>query len=219
MVRRYEGAHSTVRNVLPAKIGENVDIAMAAVTARMENPQRARENSSAEPAPAPVTATFVDPVEHGINTAETRAEEDDAESHRKNSNARMVVTRKQSAEREKEEQQAQMLDPGLCEQLQVIDRLQHANTVSLDDVLPEDVRQIAKIQWFWRREILAHSELSFEVFEHCAWDGEFSWGISIDALSSRVWHDVIAVDEADLCFRGSFDSKRVRDVSEVFKGF
>lgn len=94
---------------------------MAVVTARMGNPQRARENSSVERALAPVTATVTDPVEHWINTAETRAEVRDAELHRNNANVSMVLTRSHSAEPENEAEQAQMSGPDPREQLQMND--------------------------------------------------------------------------------------------------
>lgn len=50
------------QNVAPANICGYVDIVMAAVTAQMEASRRAREKSNVEQAPAPVTATVVDPV-------------------------------------------------------------------------------------------------------------------------------------------------------------
>lgn len=94
---------------------------MAAVTARIDKPQRAHGKSSVERAPSTVTATFVDQVEPGIYTSQTSAEELDAELHRNNSNAGIVLIRRQSAERQNEAQQAKTLDLDRREQLKVID--------------------------------------------------------------------------------------------------
>lgn len=121
-------------------MGEYVDTVMAAVTARMEGPRRAHENINMERAPVPVTATFVHPVDQGVNTTETCATERDAESHRSNANGNTVLNWSQWAERKIKTKYAQMSDPGQRDQLQVIDGVYHAVPISFDDVLEEEFR-------------------------------------------------------------------------------
>lgn len=87
-----------------------------------------------------------------------------------------------------------------------------------EDFLLDDYRIIATIPWFSRRAVLADVESGFAALEHYEWDEEFFWGVRVDALSSRVWRDVFAVDEAYLSLRGSFYNKLIQFVSEVFKG-
>lgn len=69
---------------------------------------------------------------------------------------------------------------------------------SYDDVLPEDTKSIAEIPWFRRQAILAEANNYFAALEHYTWDRELFWGIIMDALSSRVWYNLIAVDYTDL---------------------
>lgn len=192
---------------------------MTAVTEQMDNPQRGLENIRVERAPAHVTTTVGDTVLSGINTVESGIEQPDTEWHRNESNVVMVLTLSQSAERDNEVQQEQTWNLDPREQLQVINGVKYASLVSFDDFPSEDYRRMATLLWFSHWAVLADDESGFTVLEHYAWDGEFFWGVIVDALSPRVWRDVIVVDEADLSFRCLIDMKRVRQVGEVFKGF
>lgn len=48
-------------------------------------------------------------------------------------------------------------------------------------------------------------------------DGEFFGCLPVDALYSVGWRDVISLDDVVLSFRGSFETKRVRHVSDLFR--
>lgn len=139
-------------------MGEDVCAVIAAFTAPMEGSRRACENGNVERAPAPVTTTVVHPVEPGVNTTETHAEERDTESHHNNSTPNMDLTGSHCAKRENETQKTQMSDLHPREKLQVIDGVQHADPISVCDILPEIFRRIASIPWFSCSEILADRE-------------------------------------------------------------
>lgn len=46
--------------------------------------------------------------------------------------------------------------------------------------------------------MLAEEANEFEMLKRYAWDGEFFWGIAVDALYLRIWRAEIAVDDIDL---------------------
>lgn len=56
----------------------------------------------------------------------------------------------------------------------------------------------------------------FVALKRYTWNAKLFGGVSVYALSSVVWSDVIAVHDFDLSFCGSFDSKSIRHVSDVF---
>lgn len=208
-----------VRNTWPENVGQYVDLVMTSLTAQMENPRRPRGNSGVGRALQPVITTVDVPVAFGINMVGSRTEEHDRASHRNGSSADMVLTGSPSAKHDNETQQVQMSASDPREQLQVIKGVHYAAPISFDDILPEEYRRIPTIPWLshWAA-VLTDAESRFAVLEHYAWVGEFFGGASVDALSLQVCLDIITVYEADLSFQGWFDSKRVRHVSEDFKG-
>lgn len=51
-----------------------------------------------------------------------------------------------------------------------------------------------------------------------SWDGKFFSVITMDALSSRMWRDALAVDEVDLQNGGALEARRVRKIKNICKG-
>ena len=94
----------------------------------------------------------------------------------------------------------------------------YAAPSSFDGVQPKDTKAIATIPWFSTTAVRAGADDDYAQLVLYAWDGLFYWGVESEALSSRVWRDVIAVDDADLSYFGSSTSKMSRHVAEVMKG-
>lgn len=53
----------------------------------------------------------------------------------------------------------------------------------------EDTRTVSNMPWFLRRAVMADVDEDFLSLERYAWDGEFFWGNSFEALSYCVWHE------------------------------
>lgn len=90
--------------------------------------------------------------------------------------------------------------------------------VELRWVLPDDYLVIATIPWFSRTTVLACTEKDFEHLELYAWDGQFFWSVESEALGSRIWCEIIAVDGSDLNFHSSADARKSRHLANVAKG-
>lgn len=90
--------------------------------------------------------------------------------------------------------------------------------VSFDDVPPTDFRRLVKIPWFDHAGVLADAANDYQLLEPYACDGEFFWRVGVEALRSRVWQNVIAVDDVDLSSFGSFDTRPEKYLAAVAKG-
>jgi hypothetical protein len=74
------------------------------------------------------------------------------------------------------------------------------------------------LPWFTRAAVLADAANGFEYLGKYAWNDEFYWGVDVAALGSRVWRDIVAVDDIDLAGRDSVASRKVRLIRDVAKG-
>lgn len=90
--------------------------------------------------------------------------------------------------------------------------------MSSDDVSPTDFKRILLIPWFDRVVFRADFEAEYSSFAIYTWDDEFHWGVSTDALSSRLWQRLIAVNDIYQANFVLIDVKRTRHVSAVAKG-
>lgn len=97
--------------------------------------------------------------------------------------------------------------------------MEYSAPVTYDDVPLDDIRSIEGIYWFSRQAVSADASNAFVSLERYGWDGETFWGVSVEALGSRVWQDAITVDEIDLYFEQStITAKRARHARDVYKG-
>lgn len=55
------------------------------------------------------------------------------------------------------------------------------------------------------------------LLERYAWDVKLFWGIDIELLTSNAWRDILAVADANLGPCKTVDSKRILDVTYVYK--
>lgn len=83
-------------------------------------------------------------------------------------------------------------------------------------MLPDKYRVIITSPWVSRTAEEADGENDFEHFELYAWDGQFFWVVKTEALSSRVWRDIIAVD--DMNYHGSAHDRKPLHVVHVANG-
>lgn len=90
---------------------------------------------------------------------------------------------------------------------------------SYEVVLPWNINRITEILWFSLQAVMADVNDDFAALERYDLDVEFFWGISVDALSSSVWQNLIALDDKDL-YIGLFTvtEKRARHTRDVIKG-
>lgn len=96
--------------------------------------------------------------------------------------------------------------------------LEFPGPTSFADVLPGRFQLIATITWSSSAAVVSDGKSGFESLVRYPLDGKILEGIPVDALSSGVWADLIAVDDVDLSCSGSHTAKRVRHVSDVFLG-
>lgn len=90
--------------------------------------------------------------------------------------------------------------------------------VSFDDVSLTDLTIIALIPWFDRAAVRGDAENEFSLLSLYEWDDKFYWVVSTDAISSRVWQCIIAVDDIDLANFVTIDVKRTRHVVAIANG-
>lgn len=74
------------------------------------------------------------------------------------------------------------------------------------------------IPWLSGTAVLAGAENDFDNLELYACDGQFFWGVELESLGSRVWLDIVAVDDYDLKYHGSADARKSHLVADVAKG-
>lgn len=101
---------------------------------------------------------------------------------------------------------------------QIFDGVTYAVPNSYDGVPLDEHRAIGEMHCFSRSAVHADAKNDFEQLALYAWDGPFYWGVEVEALSSRVWSDVIAVDDIEFSYYGSADSKPTRHLGDVAKG-
>lgn len=87
-----------------------------------------------------------------------------------------------------------------------------------DCIPPEDFRVIYDMPCFFRAAANADAASGFAQLGLYAWDGQFHWVVDVKAFASRVWRNIIAVDDIELSYFGSVHEKRTRHVSDVAKG-
>lgn len=103
--------------------------------------------------------------------------------------------------------------------LQGIGGTDYPAPTSFDDVLPEDIKRISKIQRFRLQAVLADANDAFAALERYTCNGEFFWCITVDSMSSPVWKNLIAVDDTYLYIgRFTVKTKRARHIGDIMKG-
>lgn len=90
--------------------------------------------------------------------------------------------------------------------------------VSFDDMSPGDFKRISLIPWFDGTVVLADSDVELSSLAHYSSEKESFWGLRTDSLASRVWKNIIAVDDVDLTNFGIVDVKRTHHVGGVANG-
>lgn len=127
----------------------------------------------------------------------------------------MVITHSRSTEdaRRAAAKRATMTDPDPRSIVPTIGGVHYASTIELDDVVPVDFKVFSGIPFFTRQALLEDVGNDYAVLERHAWNCEYFWRTTEDAVISRVWRDVLAVDAADLRSGG----RSRRDASAISK--
>lgn len=76
---------------------------------------------------------------------------------------------------------------------------------TFDGLSPQDYRSILSLPWFSRTAVLADAKSGFERFVDYAWEGACFWGVDNEALGSRMWENIISMEDIDLRYFGSVD--------------
>lgn len=101
---------------------------------------------------------------------------------------------------------------------QVICGVTYSSPSSYGGVHSDDDKSISTMPWFSRTAIVADGEKDFERLRMFAWVGQLYLGVETEELSSRVWCDIISMNDTDLACHGTNEVKRTRHVAEVAKG-
>lgn len=72
---------------------------------------------------------------------------------------------------------------------------------------------------FSRNEVQGYDEDNFEHFKLHTWDRQCFRGFETEAFATREWRDIIAVDNKDLSYHGSADTRKTPHVADVSKMF
>lgn len=94
----------------------------------------------------------------------------------------------------------------------------YPSPVAMDDLLSDDFRSLVLHPWFRRHAVIADAANEYLHLEMYAWDGDFHWGVTTEALRSRAWRDAIAFDQADLASSRDPGDKARRHVRDAYRG-
>lgn len=94
----------------------------------------------------------------------------------------MALTGIQSAEETRRNTDDEKLDPDPRTESKTLGGVVCTSSLSLEEILPKDIRLIAKISWFARQTVLAGVDNSFMTLERYEWNGEFFWGVTSNAV-------------------------------------
>lgn len=83
----------------------------------------------------------------------------------------------------------------------------------------DDYRLIATTPRFPSTTVLVDAENEFEELELYAWDGKLFRSIKFEGLLSRIWSDIVAIDDSDLHYNGWADAQKTRQLVDVAKRF
>lgn len=74
------------------------------------------------------------------------------------------------------------------------------------------------ISWFPNTTVLVDAENDFKHLELHVLDGQFFWGVELNALDTCLWSDIIALDDKDLNYYVPADARKFLLVVDVPKG-